>query len=42
MGNESVYQILRAVEHSDSLQKINLADTGMKLLDYKAERESVV
>lgn len=41
MGNSSVYQILRAVEHCDSLQKINLADTNMKLLDYQPERDSI-
>jgi len=38
LGNESVYQILRAVENSDSLQKLNLADTGMNLLDFKPEK----
>ena len=37
-GNEAIYQILRAVQTCDSLRKLNLADTGMQLLDYEPER----
>jgi predicted outer membrane protein len=35
-----MFQVLRAAEHSDSLQKLNIADTGLRMLDYQPERET--
>ena len=37
-----MYQILRAVEYSESLEKINIADTGIQLLDYQEGRNTII
>jgi len=41
MGNDGIYQILRAVDCCESLSKLNIADTGMSLLNYQAEGETI-
>lgn len=36
LANQGVYEVLRAVNScGDTLEKINLADTGMNILGYK-------
>lgn len=38
LGNEGVYEVLRAVNScGDTLQKLNVADTGMNILNYKED-----
>lgn len=41
IGNEGMHQLLRAVECSESLQKINVADTALQLLDWEEDRNSL-
>lgn len=33
--NKGIYEILRAVDTNESLEKLNIADTGLDLLDFK-------
>ena len=35
LTNEGAYQLLRSVEVNDSLEKLNIADTGISLLKYE-------
>ena len=38
LGNEGFYEVLRAVRScGDKLEKLNLADTGLNMLDFNFE-----